>query len=74
MKTRYDKIADALYISFQNGKKRSLQTRKLKDFLLIDLDKKGKLMGIEILGASQHIPGFIKKRYVRTRKTVESEK
>lgn len=58
MKTTYDKKADAFYIYFQNGKGKVSHTIQLKDFLLIDIGKKEKLYGIEILDASRHI--FIK--------------
>ena len=56
MKTHYDKKVDAFYISFQNAKKEAIQTVKLKDFLFVDIGKKGKVYGIEILDASSHFP------------------
>lgn len=55
MKTTYDKKADAYYIYFQNGKGKVSRTIQLQDFLMVDIGKKGKLYGIEILNASQHI-------------------
>lgn len=56
MKTQYDKQANAFYIKFSNGKTSVAKTVKLNNFLLVDMDKKGKIYGIEILNASTHIP------------------
>lgn len=50
MKINYDKIADAAYISIKKGSIN--KTVKLGKFLHADLDKKGKVLGIEILNAS----------------------
>jgi len=44
MKISFDQQADAMYIQFQKGK--SKNTVKLKNGILIDIDKKGKLQGI----------------------------
>ena len=54
MEIRFDQEADALYIQFQTGKVK--ETLKLRDGILIDVDKKGRLFGIEILDVSQRIP------------------
>lgn len=54
MKIKYDKIADAIYIYL--NKKKIKKTIKLKDRLLVDVDDKGKIIGIEILSASLQIP------------------
>lgn len=51
MKITYDTKADALYIQFQTGKGKS--TKKIQDRVLVDLDKNGKLFGIEIIGISK---------------------
>ena len=56
MKTQYDKQANAFYIKFSNEKASVAKTVKLNNFLLVDMDKKGKIYGIEILNASTHIP------------------
>lgn len=53
MKSTYDKIADALYITFQKGK--IFSTLKLSDRLMVDLDKKGNTLGIEILDAKNQL-------------------
>ena len=54
MKISYDKIADAMYIYFRKGK--VAKTIKVKPNLLIDVDKKGGVLGIEILDVSHQIP------------------
>ena len=54
MKISYDKIADALYIYLRKGK--VAKTIKVKSNFLIDVDKKGDVLGIEILGVSKQIP------------------
>ena len=54
MKISFDEKADALYIQFQKGSVG--KTRKISDGILIDLDKKGRLFGIEILDVSHRMP------------------
>ena len=54
MDINFDQEADALYIQFQPGKAK--ETLKLRDGILIDIDKNGKLFGIEILDVSQRMP------------------
>lgn len=54
MKIQYDKAADALYISLKKGK--TSKTIKMKDRLLVDVDRGGNIVGIEILSASAHMP------------------
>jgi uncharacterized protein YuzE len=50
-KIEYDKTVDALYIYTSNGK--ISKTIKLNNRVLFDVDKKGKIVGIEILDASK---------------------
>ena len=54
MKHRYDKKEDALYIRF-NGKC-YFESDEVKKGVIFDYDKKGKIIGIEILEASQILP------------------
>ena len=56
MKIRYDSEIDAMYITLAKGKYKS--TRKITDAILVDEDKKGKVLGIEILDATQNINAF----------------
>ncbi len=53
MKARYDKVADAMYLYVKKGK--IARTRKLEDRLLVDVDKKGNVLGIEMLDVSSQI-------------------
>jgi len=55
MDITFDKQADALYIRFQRGK-HVRKTVKLQDGLLVDLDRAGRIFGIEILDVSQRLP------------------
>jgi len=54
MKMNYDKIVDALYI-YLNKKGKIFKTIKMTDKMLVDVDKSGNILGIEILGASSQI-------------------
>lgn len=51
MKINYDKSVDALYIELGRGK--VSKTIEKKDGLLVDLDKKGGILGIEVLDYSK---------------------
>ncbi len=54
MKIQYDKLADAMYIYLRKGK--VAKTIKLNDRAFIDVDKKGNMIGIEMLDVSHQIP------------------
>jgi uncharacterized protein YuzE len=57
MKTEFDKEADAAYIYFKEiGNGEVAETITLNDSVNVDLDKNGKVLGIEILDASEHLP------------------
>ncbi|MBI2621735.1 MAG: DUF2283 domain-containing protein [Candidatus Levybacteria bacterium] len=56
MKIRYDSKADALYIELTKGK--YSKSRKISDAVVVDEDKKGKVLGIEILDATENINAF----------------
>jgi uncharacterized protein YuzE len=52
MKINYDKIADAAYLTFNEGKiEKTIQT---EDRIIIDLDKNENIVGIEILDFSSN--------------------
>lgn len=51
MKIQYDKIADAMYVCL-GVKKKVVKTIEVNDRLLVDMDKSGHIVGIEILDAS----------------------
>ena len=54
MKITFDKEADAVYIELSNGKFAS--NKKIDENTIIDLDKDGKILGIELLNVSKRIP------------------
>ena len=54
MEISYDKEANAIYIEFRKGE--FAKNKKIDDFTIIDLDKEGKLLGIELLEVSTRIP------------------
>ncbi|HXG38824.1 MAG TPA: DUF2283 domain-containing protein [Bacteroidota bacterium] len=54
MKIEYDREVDALYIRLQE--KMVARTTELEDGIYIDLDENGKLIGLEILDATQRYP------------------
>ena len=56
MKIHYDPKVDAVYIDLAKGKYEA--SRKISDSILVDEDKKGKVLGIEILDASKNISAF----------------
>jgi len=51
MKIHYDPEVDALYIELVKGKYEV--SREVSDSIVVDEDKKGKVLGIEILDASK---------------------
>lgn len=57
MRTEFDKEADAAYIYFKEiGSGEVAETISLNDSVNIDLDGNGKVLGIEILDASENLP------------------
>lgn len=54
MKIEYDKIADAMYIYLKKAKVHKMV--KMQDRLIVDVDKKGNVIGIEVLNISSQIP------------------
>ncbi len=53
MKINHDTTIDAKYVSLKGGK--IFETKPLKDWLILDLNKKGEILGIEILDASKNL-------------------
>jgi uncharacterized protein YuzE len=54
MEITFDKQADAMYIYLQ--KKKVFETKEITDDTLVDLDRDGNVIGIELLSASKRIP------------------
>ncbi len=53
MKITYDKAVDAMYIKLRKG--RYDHTKKVTDDILVDVSKKGEVLGLEILDASKNV-------------------
>ena len=53
MKITYDKKVDAMYIRLRTGIYD--HTKKVTDDILVDVSKKGEVLGLEILDASRNI-------------------
>jgi len=54
MEIKFDKEADALYLEFSNAE--FAKNKKIDSTTIIDLDKEGKIIGIELLDVSKSIP------------------
>lgn len=54
MEITFDKEANAVYIEFQKGE--FAKNKKIDDFTIMDLDKEGNILGIELLNVSKRIP------------------
>ena len=60
MRATYDKEADAINIRVKRGK--VYKTLEISDSILVDVDKKGRALGVELLFvSSQMTPKSIKK-------------
>ena len=53
MNTTYDTLADAVYITLKKGK--VSRTIPLADRLIVDVDSKGNVLGVEILDARKQM-------------------
>lgn len=56
MKIQYDPKVDAIYIELAKGTYEV--SREVSESVIVDEDKDGKVLGIEILDASVNIPAF----------------
>ena len=64
MKATYDKEADAMNIRVKSGK--VYKTLEITDSILVDVDKKGRALGIEILFVSAQMPRRSINQTIRT--------
>lgn len=53
MNINYDKVADAVYMTLRKGK--VSKTVEMEDRLIVDVDKKGNILGIELLDAGNQL-------------------
>lgn len=58
MKITYDSEADAMYIRLREGKVD--QTREIAPDTILDFDKKGNVLGIELLWVKERMPWLLK--------------
>lgn len=65
MKIHYDPEVDALYIELTKGKYEA--SREISESIIVDEDKNGKVLGIEILDASKNLS----KREIKSMTTTE---
>lgn len=60
-KINYDSKSDVFYIILKEGVEEKHQ--EVTPGIFVELDKKGKLMGVEILNASKNIGKFFKQQF-----------
>ena len=58
MKIRYDPDADAMYITLRESEVAS--TKKIDKTTIVDYDKDGQLIGVEILSVKETNPNLLK--------------
>ncbi len=66
VQVEYDKDADAMYIKLRKGKYDI--SEELAENVIIDLDKTGHILGIEVLGASKNLGNELITKIVNTEK------
>ncbi len=54
MRVKYDEKNDAVYIRF--SEEPCFESDEIKEGFIIDYDKKGKVVGLEILDVSENLP------------------
>jgi uncharacterized protein YuzE len=68
VQVEYDKKADALYIWVRKGKYDI--SEELAENVIIDLDKTGRIIGIEVIDASKNLGNDLVTKIVNTEKIV----
>ena len=66
VRVEYDEKADAMYIWLRKAKYDV--SEELAENVVIDLDKKGRIIGIEVLGASKNLGKDLVTRILNTEK------
>jgi len=54
MRVRFDQEADALYIRLDDS--RVVESEEIRPGVVVDLDQRGEIIGIEMLRVSQRMP------------------
>lgn len=52
MRIKYDPISDVIYFEFRDT---TVTTKRLTDEIAVDYDVSGKVVGLEVLGASKNV-------------------
>ena len=68
VRVEYDSKADAMYIWFRKAKHEI--SEELAENIVIDLDKSGRIIGIEILDVSKNLGKELVNKILRTEKLV----
>ena len=71
MNITYDKQADAAYFALV-PKRKVAWTEEKKDWLLVDHDKNGNVLGVEVLFVSKNLPSIFDKKILSTRSKSKS--
>jgi len=66
VQVEYDKKADAMYIWFRKAKYDI--SEELAENVILDLDKNGRIIGIEVLGASKNLGKDLVMKIIDTQK------
>jgi uncharacterized protein YuzE len=73
LEIEYTESVDAAYISLgDGGSHKTVIMKRHLPFFAIDLDEEGKLIGIEVLDASKHLPKELLE-YAKRIKKIKSE-
>jgi len=70
VQVEYDKKADAMYIWLRKAKYDI--SEELAENVIIDLDKNGRIIGIEVLGASKNLGQDLITRIINTEKIAQT--
>lgn len=71
MKFSYDKKTDALYLRF--NEKPVFESDQISDNLILDYDKAGRIIALEILNASKKMAKDIKSKFLKSRVSIPLE-
>jgi uncharacterized protein YuzE len=55
VKVEYDPVVDAAYIRFSDAD--IMETEEVSQGIMLDYDKDGRIVGLEVLDARAHLPG-----------------
>lgn len=55
----YDEEADAVYISLDPRRDERIDSLPVTDSIIVDLYNRGRMLGIEVLNAREHLPKSI---------------